>query len=122
MSMAAEHVSLQAAALLHNPGILGSFVRESLEQPRSRRTEGTSVFVLNGRPIAKDNPSRIRLATDRLPLPIEEPTGEVVLRDTFEAADGTPLDGRKPAAGRGAWKVASGKWTVEKGAAALAGH
>jgi hypothetical protein len=45
--------------------------------------------------------------------------GDVVLRDDFEAPDGTPLDGRIPKWGRHPWKVGQGEWTIEKGAAVL---
>ena len=45
--------------------------------------------------------------------------GDVVVRDDFEAPDGTPLDGRRPKWGRFPWKVAQGEWSIEKGAAVL---
>jgi len=47
--------------------------------------------------------------------------GDLLLRDDFEAPDGTPLDGRLPKWkwGTHAWKVGQGEWTIEKGAAVL---
>jgi hypothetical protein len=47
--------------------------------------------------------------------------GDLVVRDDFEAPDGTPLDGRLPTWkwGTHAWKVGQGQWTIEKGAAVL---
>jgi hypothetical protein len=45
--------------------------------------------------------------------------GDVVVRDDFEAPDGTPLDGRVPKWGRHPWKVAQGEWSIERGAAVL---
>lgn len=45
--------------------------------------------------------------------------GDVVVRDDFEAPDGTPLEGRMPKTGRHPWKVGQGEWTIERGAAVL---
>ena len=45
--------------------------------------------------------------------------GDLVMRDDFEAPDGTPLDGRVPKWGRHPWKVGQGEWTIERGAAVL---
>jgi hypothetical protein len=43
--------------------------------------------------------------------------GDIVVRDDFEAPDGTPLEGRVPKWGRHPWKPGHGQWTIEKGAA-----
>jgi hypothetical protein len=45
--------------------------------------------------------------------------GDVVVRDDFEAPDGTPLEGRRPKWGRHPWKVGRGEWVIERGAAVL---
>jgi len=45
--------------------------------------------------------------------------GDIVVRDDFEAPDGTELEGRRPRWGRHPWKVGQGEWVIERGAAVL---
>jgi hypothetical protein len=52
------------------------------------------------------------------PVPVQA-DGDVVLHDDFEG-DAGPMDGRRPAMGRGTWHVHRGTWRIEDGAAVLA--
>jgi hypothetical protein len=45
--------------------------------------------------------------------------GDILVRDDFEAPDGTALEGRVPKWGRHPWKVGQGEWAIERGAAVL---
>ncbi len=52
------------------------------------------------------------------PVPLRA-DGDPLVRDDFEAPDGTPLDGRVPKWGRHPWKAGQGEWVIERGAAVL---
>jgi hypothetical protein len=58
------------------------------------------------------------LAAKIPPVPLRA-DGDIVLRDDFEAPDGTPLDGRELKWGRRPWKAVQGEWSIERGAALL---
>jgi hypothetical protein len=80
-------------------------------------SRGGAVFrELVAWPTTVEIPATLAAKIPPVPLRAE---GDVVMRDDFEAPDGTPLDGRVPKWGRHPWKAGQGEWTIEKGAAVL---